>query len=291
MENNPDLDDFHSVGRSWFRLTAKSVVVLLVLLLITAGAVYWLVIQSPKFYRASLRVPEEVAFKSGESFEVAGLYLRNDIVEEETWYAEFFEDHINGWLASDMPRKFATAMPENMHDPRVRIEPHKFRVGVTTEIGGIDTVLVGAIEFFPTDVSNEFGLRVLSVRAGRMPIPVSFFNLPATELLQKHGIRVRWFDDEHGMPVAVLNFPKRLLGYQGKRIVLEQLEFVDGSVRLAGRSEMAEKKKDSEPSAKNPKSESENAESKSEAAEHLATEAAASEAPVADARIGAPVSE
>lgn len=279
MENNVDPDDIRPPSRSWFRTIVKAVVAVLVLLLVAAGVAYWLAIQPPDFYQDSIRISEEEAFKSGESFEIAGLYLRNDIVEEETWYAEFFEDHINGWLASDLPRKFATAIPDNMREPRVKIEPEKFRVGAATEIHGIETVLVAAIDFFPTDSAGEFGLRVLSVHAGQMPIPVSFFIQPATELLQKHRIRVRWYDDDHGMPVAVLTLPKNLVGYQGKRMVLEQLQFVDGSVRLAGRSEAIEKKKQPESIATEPESENPNAENK--AVEPPASETS-SEQPVSD---------
>lgn len=243
MENNEDLNELPPLGRSRLRAVLKYFVLAVCLLLVTAGIVYGLARQTPEFYRDSLSITDEEAFDAGASFEIAGLYLRNDVVEEETWYAEFFEDHINGWLASDMPRKFARALPENMQHPRVRIESGKFRVGVTTEIIGIETVLAAAVEFFPTEVSDEFGLRVLSVRAGSLPLPVSFFNQPATELFQKHGIRVRWYDDKQGQPVAVMNIPTKLLSHEGQRIMLEQFEFTDGSVRLAGRSEPIKKKK------------------------------------------------
>lgn len=279
MENNSDFDDLQPVERRWFRTIVKSVVAVLILLLVAAGIVYWLAIQPPDFYQASVRISEEESLESGESFEIAGLYLRNDMVEEETWYAEFFEAHINGWLASDLPRKFATALPDNMREPRVKIEPEKFQVGAATEILGIETVLIAAIDFFPTESTNEFGLRVLSVHAGQMPIPVSFFNQLATELFQKYQIRVRWYDDDNGMPVAVLTLPKDLLSYQGKQMVLEQLEFVDGSVRLAGRSEAIEKKEQSESIAAEPKSEHSNAEN--EVVEPPASEPP-SELPVSD---------
>ena len=215
MENESDFDDIRPTGRSWFRKILNFTAAGLFLLLLVAGLIYWLAIQPPKFYRASLEMSEQEAFESGESFEIAGFYLRNDVVEEETWYAEFFDNHINGWLISDMPRKFARAIPDHMHDPRVSFEAGKFRVGVTTEISGIKTVLAAAIELFTTEVSNEFGIRVLSANAGHMPIPVSFFNLPATELLEKHQIQVRWYDDESGVPVALIDVPKNLLSYQG----------------------------------------------------------------------------
>lgn len=252
MENDSDFDDVRPAGRSWFWKLLRFLAGGLVLLLLVAGVIYWLVIQKPEFYQSSLEMSEEEAFKAGESFEIAGLYLRNDVVEEETWYAEFFHDHINGWLISDLPRKFTRAIPDNMRDPRVSFEPGRFRVGATTEVSGVETVLSAVIEFFPTEVVNEFGLRVTSAYAGQMPIPVSFFSLPATELLKKYRMRVRWYDDENGSPVAAITVPKNLLSHGGKFVVLEQLEFVDGSVRLAGRSEMVEQQNESETAAAEP---------------------------------------
>jgi len=239
--DNEDLKERMPPRRSRLRTFLKCVVLSLCLLLVAAGVIYGLALQTPDFYQASLGMSELKAFEGGESFEIAGLYLRNDIVEEETWYAEFFEDHINGWLISDMPRKFPRSLPDNMRQPRVKIDPGKFRVGVTTEILGIETVLTAAAEFFPTDASNEFGLRVLGVHAGSLPLPVSFFSLPASELLQKQGIRVQWYDDKDGLPVAVMTVPKKLLRHNGQHIQLEQFEFIDGSVRLAGRSEPVKK--------------------------------------------------
>ena len=81
------------------------------------------------------------------------------------------------------------------------------------------------------------------------------------------------------MPVAVLTLPKDLVSYQGKQMVLEQLEFVDGSVRLAGRSEAIEKKEQSESIAAEPKPEHSNAEN--EVVEPPAAEPP-SELPVSD---------
>jgi hypothetical protein len=240
MDDDSDLNDVRPAGRSWLWKTLRFLAVGLLLFLLVGGVVYWLATQKPDFYRASLEMSEEEAFKAGESFEVAGLYLRNDVVEEEAWYAEFFHDHINGWLISDLPRKFKRAIPDNMRDPRVSFEPEKFRLGATTDIRGVETVLSAAIEFFPTEVMNEFGLRVTNAYAGQMPIPVSFFTIPATELLKKYRIQVRWYDDENGRPVAVISVPKNLLSHGGKLVVLEQLEFVDGSVRLAGRTELVQ---------------------------------------------------
>lgn len=252
MENNPAFDDIQPVGRSWTRTFLKVAALGLSLLLVTAGSIYWLARQTPAFYQASMEMSDEEAYAAGESLEVAALYLRNDVVEEENWVAEFPEEQINGWLASDLPRKFSTALSDEIRDPRVGIEPGEIKIALTTEIKSVETVLVAAIEFFPTGITNEFGLRVLSVHAGWLPIPISFFTKPATDILQKNRVQVQWYDDSDGLPVALLTIPKYQLSYKGKQIVVEQLEIADGSVRLAGRSEPLAGKPNPEPEAVEP---------------------------------------
>jgi hypothetical protein len=237
MQNNAAFDDFQPVGRSWFRSILKIVVLALCVLLTIGGSVYYLALQKPDFYQQSMAMSDHEAFEAGEALEVAALYLRNDVIEEEAWVAEFKEGQINGWLASDLPRKFSKLLPDEVRGPRVGIDPGEFRIALATEIKGIETVLVAALEFFPTGVSNEFGLRVLGVHAGWLPIPVSFFTEPASELLQDNRIKVQWYDDDGGLPVALLTVPESKLRYEGKKIVVEQLEIADGSVRLSGRSE------------------------------------------------------
>lgn len=236
MEYNEAFDDLQLSKRSWTRTIFKLIAVAICLLIAFVGGVYWLAQQTPDFYKTAMEMSAEEAFVAGESLEVAALYLRNDLVEQETWVAEFPEDQINGWLASDLPRKFSTMLPDEVRDPRVGIEPRKFQIAVTTEIEKVETVLVAAVEFFPTEVSNEFGFRVLSVHAGWLPIPISFFTVPATELLERYRIQAKWYEDGDGAPVAVLKVPKSKLSYDGKQIVVEQLEIADGSVRMAGRS-------------------------------------------------------
>ena len=253
MENNPAFEELHPINRSWTRTILKLVALTIGLLVVAGAGIYWLARQTPEFYHASLRMSEEEAFEAGESLEVAALYLRNDVLEEETWVAEFEENQINGWLASDLPRKFGTQLfAGKTHAPRVGIEPDKFQIGLTTEIKGIETVVVAAMEFFPTEKSNQFGVHVLSVHAGWLPIPISFFTDPVTEMLRHHRIEVQWHDASDGAPVALLTIPKKKLSYQGHQIVVERLQIADGSVRLAGRSELLNPKSIPDPETVKP---------------------------------------
>ncbi len=249
MKNNSPYEDLPSVGRSWTRTFLKVTALGLSLLLVVPGGVLWLAQQTPAFYPTSLEMSDEEAFAAGESLEVAALYLRNDVMEEDTWVAEFSEHQINGWLASDLPRKFSTFRSEEIRDPRVDIEPGKFKIALTTEIKNVETVVVAAIEFFPTGITNEFGLRVLSVHAGWLPIPISFFTKRITEVLERNHVQIRWYNDSDGLPVALATVPKHQLRYQGKQIVIEQLEIADGAVRLAGRSERLTEKSDPDSNA------------------------------------------
>lgn len=219
--------------RKTLRWILVSVTVLFAIGTVTAWTLYQAARQEPKFYRQALLIEPARQAQVGDEFEHEVLELRNGARESGEWQAEFTAEQLNGWLAADLPEKFPTALPVGLEDPRVAIEDGLLRVAARYRDKTLSSVLSFALQIQLADEPNMLAVRILEVRAGALPIPISGWLEKVRKAIQHTDLVVRWSQSD-GDPVALVEIPGQRAEEPEKTLTLETIAIEPGLVRLSG---------------------------------------------------------
>jgi hypothetical protein len=202
----------------------------------------WRASQSvPEFYeRALVAAPPPAEQKqAADELERKVLSLHNEARRAGRWEARFSQDHINGWLAADLPTKFPGALPVGVSEPRVELDPDMLQLAVRYRQGDVTTVLSAAGEAFLTDRPNEVAIHLHYVRAGAVPVPLGQFLEKIARRATDAGLPLRW-TEVAGDPVAIVTLPLDRQEFRGRNLQVEQLKIEDGAILISGRTEPEE---------------------------------------------------
>ena len=216
------------------RLLVVCFTVILVLALVV-GYLYSMSRRAPEFYKVAMQQPPEEAQLQGAALETQVMGLYNAALQFGPWKGAIHQDQINGWLASELPKKFPELLKSHIiTDPRVSISPGVLTVAGHANVEGLEGVLVARLDIFRTDQKDQFAIRVRSVRAGLIPIPVSSFAGEIEKNLMQHGVTTRWSEMD-GDPVLIVDVPeKRLLLQELYKIEVNTIDFADEQVIVSG---------------------------------------------------------
>ncbi len=187
----------------------------------------------PDFYQAALEIDVEKYEAAGDEFESQVLKLQNDLQVEGRWEAEFTQEQINGWLATDMPKKFPDTLPRNVRDPRVAITSGKIKLAFKFESSRFSGIVVCEGDVYCTDQSNQLAIRIDDVRAGVVSLPISKWLDEVSDGISRSGFSMQW-TEEDGKPVALVTLPSDTIG--GGDVIVESIELLEGKVRLKGQT-------------------------------------------------------
>lgn len=207
-----------------------------VIVAVSLWSVYRASQEVPEFYVAALAAPPKIQAAAGDELERQALALNNQVRRPGRWEARFTQDQINGWLAADLPRKFPGSLPRGAADPRVDISPGETQLAVKWDDGGVSTVLSVAGEIYLTEEPNEVAVRIHSVRAGALPVPLARFLDQIARRAASSGLPLSWTEVD-GDPVALIKLPLDREEFRGKRLVLEELWLGEGEIVVAGRTD------------------------------------------------------
>lgn len=210
-------------------------IVLGLFLLLVAGVIpagLWLSLtREPEFYRAKIAISNRQRRAQAKRFVARSLQLRNDIANEPSWEAAFSDEQVNSWLAEDLVTHFADQIPAGVHEPRVAFESDRVTLAFQLDEGPIRSVVWIVVKVRVPE-PNTLALTLEKIRAGLLPISADRFTDRITRQAQRHGLEIRW-ERDGDLPVAILHYvpdPKR------SDVVLEQLQVLNGEIRLSGRS-------------------------------------------------------
>ena len=216
-----------------------AVAVAIVLVLIAAVSM-WSVYQSsqqvPEFYVQALAAPPAQQAAAGQELERQAVALNNQVRRPGRWEARFTQDQINGWLAVDLPKKFPGSLPGGVSDPRVAVAPNQVQLAVKWQQGNASAVLSAAGEAYLTEEPNEVAVRILSVRAGALPVPLARFLDEIATRAASSGLPLRWTEID-GDPVALVKLPLDRAEFKGKQLLVEELRLEEGAIVVAGRTD------------------------------------------------------
>lgn len=144
------------------------------------------------------------------------------------WGAAVREREINAWLATDLPRSHATALPAGVTEPRVRLEPGRIGVAARVAAGPLSGWAHVDVDV-RLRAANQLECSVAEARLGAIPLPAGPIAHRLAALFGGLGFTtdVRRLD---GRTVIVVS-----LGGRGLR--LEGLVVGDGELVVAGTTE------------------------------------------------------
>src|SRR4051812_19517583 len=173
-----------------------------VLLAFALGGAYYAARQVRPFYEQALKIEPEVVEKGSRELESRATALYSDAKQIGKWQALFTAQQINAWFAKQQAEDKKGEILAGIRDPRIAITRDCLTLGFRSKSGGVETVFsVDASVLLPKD--GAIGIRLLSVRAGALPLPV----MKAADILStataKMKLPVRWTQQD-GQPIAIV---------------------------------------------------------------------------------------
>jgi hypothetical protein len=201
-------------------------------LLVVAPLTLWVSLtHQPRFYRNRVALPPAQRQAEAQRFVRGSLQLRNDIYSEPRWQAGFSDQEVNAWLAEDLVQHFAEQIPAGVHDPMIAFETDHVTLAFEMDEGPIRSV-ISIVAQVNVPEGNLLALTIEKIHAGFLPLPATKFIPKITEEAEKRGLEITWRTEE-SKPVALIRYHPDT---NRRSIVLEDVQILDGQIRLAGRS-------------------------------------------------------
>ncbi len=208
-----------------------------IILAIIVGGLYLLYRATqhvPEFYRQAVAIDPAMQERASDQMLQQTTALASDVKKPGHWEALFTAEQINGWLAVDLVRNHPDALPPQLRDPRVAIEPGEITLACRFQRGGAASVLTLEVEPYLAE-NNMLALRFRAARAGLVPMPLSEVVDRLSDAARHTDLRLQWRQKD-GDPVALIPVPQpRDAG--GKVVRIEVLDVRQGAVYVAGTTE------------------------------------------------------
>lgn len=208
------------------------------LVTVVMGCVYVAMGRVRPFYTQALQIDPDRLKTGSRELESRATALYSESRHVGTWRAAFTSEQINGWLALHLADVYADALPAEISDPRVAIEDDHLTLGFRTRRGGVETVVSADASVMLTEEGNV-AIRLLSVQAGALPLPVMQVADDVSHACQELGLPVRWTRVD-GQPVAIIDVDRAGIARHA-HVVMEAVELRDGTIYVAGRTEPEER--------------------------------------------------
>ena len=198
---------------------------------VTAGVAAWLALRHvPGFYRQATRSDPVAQRKASDELLSRVSSVVNQARREGAWSVWLTEQQLNGWLAVDLVENHATLVPESVANPRVHITEHGLYVACRYREGWLSPVLRVELDIRVVE-PNVVAVRVLGVRAGRLPLPLKRLLQGIADAAARMNLRLRWYESASG-PVAMIELPP--IENDGVSFSIERLEMSSGRLLAAG---------------------------------------------------------
>jgi len=221
----------------------------LLLLVVSAGGVmYWAARQVPEFYEEVLKeepLPEERR-EEARNFIRQTDVLAERVKSNDEWQIDFTDRQINGWLAEELPKRFADLMPSGVTQPRVKADEGVLLLGFRYEGEGFEGVV--SFRLRPRIVAaNEIEVEVESFRAGLLPMPIETIVQEIVKRISQDDWQIERLARD-GREFVVVRYvrPRR------RDPQLESITLKDGTIHITGKSRNGEENNADTPSPLHP---------------------------------------
>jgi hypothetical protein len=184
----------------------------------------------PRFYAVAMGVDQAVSSRGSDRMLQKATALASDLKQGRPWALALAEEEINGWLAVDLLENHRNSIPPGLESPRVHIEGGQLMLACRWQQGMLKVVLWLVVEPY-LDRPNAVAVRIVKVRAGRLPLPMQQVLDAISQAAQAADLKIEWRQADAD-PVAVLSLPP----HRREDFSLTALRLSDGKVSLAGTS-------------------------------------------------------
>ncbi len=213
--------------------------------IIVIVCVFSLAFVPPQFYQSVINIGLEDQSTAGR-FVTQIASVTNEIRHKNKWGISVRENEINAWLGNDLPRNhpelLGNALWGRLSRPRIKLEPHLFRIGIEVSRWGVTTVAWADIEV-RLKSANQFALTVQRAGVGQLPLPRNAVLQECKKALDNAGMDtdIQRYRDRILLLATV---PARLTNSsstdtesrQPRRWQVESLRIDHGSVTVVGTS-------------------------------------------------------
>jgi hypothetical protein len=232
-----------------FRIAAACSITVAALIMTVLGGAYYAARQVRPFYKQALQIEPEVLQRGSRELESRATALYSDARQHGQWHALFTAEQINGWLATQLAKNEDGRLPKNFRDPRVAIAPDLLTLGFRTTSGGVDTVVTVDASVFLT-AEGAVAIRLMSVRAGALPLPVMQLADELATACQKLSLPVRWTQQD-GEPVALVEMHSDPSAAE-RQFCIDSIELGESELYVAGHTETGSKRRLASPPVARP---------------------------------------
>jgi hypothetical protein len=218
-----------------FRIAAIGTLTITMLLVALAGGAYYAARQVSPFYEQALHTEPEVLERGSRELESRATALYSDAKQIGHWQALFTVEQINGWLATQLAADKGSELPSNMRDPRIAIDHDILTLGFRTKSGGVETVISVDASVLLTE-TGDVGIRLISVRAGALPLPIMQLADQLATACKKLKLPVRW-TQEKGQPIAIVNISSNASA-ENREFCIDSIELRKNEMYVAGHTEV-----------------------------------------------------
>ncbi len=201
------------------------------------GGVYIALGRVRPFYEQALQLDSETLQTGSRHLESRATALFSEARQPGEWRATFTSDQINGWLALRLAEIYADSLPDEISEPRVAIGDDRFSLGFRARRGGMDTVISADVMVMLTE-HGEIAIRLLSVQAGTIPMPVMQLADDLSKACQRMSLPVRW-TQVNAQPIALVDV-NLAANTKNTRVRLNTVKLRAGALYLAGQTESLE---------------------------------------------------
>ena len=216
----------------WRKRWVKIVLLFVVVLIGGFGWVIYSVKQVRPFYTAALAIPKEKLHEGNREFLNRASRFQNDVRKPGEWNLVITDEQINGWLAVDLANNHPDALPAEVQQPRVDIDPTQISIGATIDREPFPVAASLDIKL-QLSSNHELALRVITARLGNLPWPVESIIAQLRRATTKQGWTVRETTIDND-PVLLLKPPAPNDGQA--EVTLESLELREGEIYLRGKT-------------------------------------------------------
>jgi hypothetical protein len=217
-----------------YRIAAIVALALLGAMAAALGGAYVELRRVRPFYEEALSLDPVTLKQGGRELESRASALYSDSRKTGQWRAVFTAGQINGWLATQLTAGDAHALPKGVDMPRMAIGDGTLTLGFRTRHGGLETVVSADASAMVTE-SGQIAIRLISVQAGALPIPVLQVADEIAKACQALQLPVRW-TQENGQPVALIDIHQEGSASRG-RLTIDAIDLHDGSLYVAGHTD------------------------------------------------------
>lgn len=201
--------------------------------LLIVAALAMLVKSEPGFYVEAEMPPGPSRSALSHQFD-QGFVERLSVLGKDSWEIPLTAEELNAYFQEDHIRNGgAKNLPEGFHDPRVKIEDGKMRLGLRYGQGLFSTIVSIELKVWKVQAEvNMLAVEVVSLKAGRLPLSSSLILEQISEEVRHENVEINWFRKD-GHPVAIMRFQAV---ETRPTFQFDKIELTNGKLTVLGRS-------------------------------------------------------